>query len=119
MDIDTSEVTRLAVDLGRAGVRAVAPARAAVEVTAVIVRDRLRREARGHSRFRSFPRSITHDVHGLTAEIGPDKSARQGALGNLLYFGTARSGPTLPHPSQALQQAMPGFERALARVADL
>ena len=119
MQIDTSEITRLAADLGRAGVRAVGPTRAAVEASAVAVRDSMRAAATGHPRFRAFPASITHDVRGLDAEIGPDKSKRQGALGNLLYFGTARSGPTLPHPSEALGQAVPVLERALAGITDL
>ena len=89
-----------------------------VERTAVAVRDDMRRKARGHKRFRSFPSSITHDVRGLRAEIGPDKNKRQGPLGNILYFGTAKTGPVLEHPSAALARAVSALEAALASVVE-
>lgn len=116
--IDTSEVSRLAVDIEGAGVRAVAALGVVVEQAATAVRDDLRRKARGHRRFRSFPSAITYDVRGLTAEIGPDKNRRQGALGNLLYFGTAKTGPTLEHPSEALARAVPAVEEACAAIVE-
>jgi hypothetical protein len=58
----------------------------------------------------SFPSSVTTDIRGLTAEVGPDKNKRQGALGNLLHFGTSKSGPTLPNPQTYLDAAQPKFE---------
>ena len=116
--VDLSDVTRLAVELEGVGPRAVPALGVLVERTAVAVRDDLRRGARGHKRFRSFPSSITYDVRGLTAEIGPDKQKRQGPLGNLLYFGTAKTGPVLEHPSAALARAVPALEAALASIVE-
>lgn len=116
--IDTSDVVRLAAELTGAGPRAVPALGVVVERTAVAVRDDLRRKARGHAMFPRFPSSITHDVRGLSAEIGPDKNRRQGALGNILYFGTSKHGPVLEHPSEALARAVPGFEAAVAAVAE-
>lgn len=116
--LDTSDVTRLAVELAGVGARAVPALGVVVERTAKGVRDDMRRVARGHARFRSFPSSITHDVRGLSAEIGPDKNKRQGALGNILYFGTAKTGPVLEHPSAALGRAVPGLEAALAAIVE-
>ena len=127
---DTSEVTRLAAQLAGAGARAVKPAQAAVKATAEAIQDDLRavagggggRDSRGrftaaHRRFRFFPASITYDIRGLDAEIGPDKRKKQGALGNLLYFGTAKTGPTLEHPSLALQRSVPALTEALGAAA--
>jgi hypothetical protein len=112
--IDADELGALAVRLAGAGRRAVPLVREVVAKAAQDVQDDLREKARGHATFPHFPRSITHDVRGLDAEIGPDKNARQGALGNILYFGTARTGPVLEHPARAVDRARPGFERALA-----
>jgi hypothetical protein len=117
LTLDTSDVRRLAARLTEISAAAVPALAVVVRQTAVAVRDDLRRDARGHRRFKAFPSSITEDVRGLWAEIGPDKNRRQGALGNLLYFGTARSGPTLEHPEAALARAIPGFEAAVAYVA--
>ena len=118
VSVDLTDVTRLVAGLAGAGRKAVAGAAALVETTAVQVRDELRTEARGHPTFPSFPQAITHDVRGLDAEIGPDKQRRQGALGNILYFGSSRTGPVLPHPGGALDRAAPGFADRLAQVGE-
>lgn len=54
------------------------------------------------SGFRHAPqvgRAVTYDVagdwHGVSAEIGPDKDKPQGALGNLLEYGSLNNAP---HP---------------------
>jgi hypothetical protein len=110
---DMSEVTKLAVDVGRAEPAMVAPVAAVVVKSSTSIRKRMRKDARGHPRFPSFPRSITYDIRGLSSEIGPDKNKRQGALGNILYFGTVHNGPVLPHPVTALQAERPAFEAGL------
>lgn len=44
-----------------------------------------------------YPRSITYDLMlssaGIEVEIGPDKSRRQGALGNLIEYGSSNNPP--------------------------
>lgn len=46
---------------------------------------------------RAYPYSITYDVNpmpgGASAEIGPDKGKKQGALGNLLEYGSVNNAP--------------------------
>lgn len=53
----------------------------------------------------------------LGAEIGPDKDRRQGALGNLLEFGSVNNAP---HPGgrPALDAEAPRFEQAAGDAAE-
>ena len=148
--LDTSQLDRLAADLGKVPARTVAPVAAAVREAATAIRDDLRqvaalgsrsskgladglslgadgkvRDGRGRfvshgggsGRLPAFPKSITADVRGLSAEIGPDKNLRQGALGNILYFGTAKTVPVLEHPSRALQRQADPFATAVQDAA--
>lgn len=110
--MDVVGVTKLAADLGMAGPAVVPLARAVVERSALAVKNGMARDARGHQHFPSFPNSITYDVRGLSAEIGPDKNRRQGALGNILYFGTSKNAPVL-NIGAALEREAPNFERLL------
>jgi hypothetical protein len=67
-----------------------------------------------------YPHSISYDVteDGTTieAEIGPDKArrGRQGALGNILEFGTSRNAP-IPHLLPAFEDELPKYLNALGR----
>jgi hypothetical protein len=49
---------------------------------------------------------------GATADIGPDKGRRQGALGNLLEYGSVNN-PPIPHIRPAAEEELPRFERAM------
>lgn len=124
IDWDLSDLTRLHADLGRVPGRVV-PATAAVVAKGAsnIVRD-ARRFAAGNRHAPLFPRSITFDMspRGFTrgaieAEIGPDKNLPQGALGNLLEFGSKNNAP---HPSLLPAAALeaPRTERNLADAAE-
>lgn len=46
---------------------------------------------------RAYPYSVNYDVNpipgGASAEIGPDKGKKQGALGNLLEYGSINNPP--------------------------
>jgi hypothetical protein len=117
MGFDTRELRQFTADLEVAGAKVVPAAAKVLEVNALRVQKAWRSSARGHARFPSFPSSVTVDIRGLTAEVGPDKSKRQGALGNLLHFGTSKSGPTLPNPQTYLDAAQPKFEADLAALA--
>lgn len=70
----------------------------------------------GHPHAPAYPRSITYDVTtsgGLTsAEIGPDKRRSQGALGNILEYGTSKNAP-IPHLQPALEHEAPNTEAAI------
>lgn len=118
IQLDTRELSRLAADLGRVPASVVPACGVVLDQTAQIVRDDMRRVARSRRSIRHFARSITYDIRGLRAEIGPDKNLRQGPLGNVLYFGTHRHGPVLEHPNAALDRAAPRFEATLASVVE-
>lgn len=65
--------------------------------------------------------AVTYDTKvaaaGASAEIGPDKGRRQGALGNLLEFGSVHNGPR-PGGLPALEAEAPRFEKALGDLAE-
>lgn len=64
----------------------------------------------------SLPFAVTYDVSPaadiVKAEIGPDKAKRQGALGNLLEFGSINNRPH-PDGALALEVEAPRFADAI------
>ncbi|GAA2484605.1 hypothetical protein GCM10010406_21090 [Streptomyces thermolineatus] len=74
--------------------------------------------ARRHARL--YPASVSYDVTplpgGATAEIGPDKGRPQGALGNLLEFGSVHN-PPHNDGGRALLAEEPRFAAQAAQVA--
>lgn len=99
--IDLSEVRALATDLGRTTKVVEREADRVLERGALGVKNAMVEDARashdGHAR--RFAGAISYDrrygVGRLGYEIGPDKDRPQGALGNLLYFGSENNAPTL------------------------
>lgn len=89
--------------------------------TALEVKKSAQRKASGISHAPHYPRSITYDTHwvGTTgrAEIGPDKDRRQGALGNILEYGTVNN-PPYAHLGPALDYEGPVFEQYAARLVE-
>jgi hypothetical protein len=68
-----------------------------------------------HKYVKQYPNSITYDVTQssgsfVSAEIGPDKGKPQGALGNILEFGSPGR-PPLPHLVPAWEAEREPFER--------
>ena len=116
---DTSEVRRLAVELGAV------PAQVAPEVRKVVAKGALNikqdwaKRWAGLSHAPALASAVNYDVKagpgGAEAEIGPDKSRRQGALGNLIEFGSINNAPH-PGGGPALAAEAPKFEKALADV---
>lgn len=141
-DIDNSELDKLASDLGQASDAAWKNMQKAIEVTARNVKDTAKKNATGMAHAPAFPHSITYDVgvgydqsigqaaqsvvsggissarsSTLRAEIGPDKDRPQGALGNLLEFGSIHNPPQgIMHG--ALQENEADFERGIDRAVD-
>lgn len=123
--IDASELDSLAADLGRVPPAAGRNIRTAVEITARNVKNSWRDEAKGMVHAPAFPYSIGYDITGtatragstVQAEIGPDKNRRQGALGNLIEFGSVHNAPQgLGHG--ALQRNQADFERGLSKALE-
>lgn len=117
--VDDSDLRRLAADLGHVPAKTIPAIDAVVKKGANNVKETMRADASGHPRSPHFPRSITFDRvlgTGIGYEIGPDKDRRQGALGNLLYFGTSTQGPTLDI-EVGIRGEAPRLERNLGEVA--
>lgn len=119
-EFDTSEINKLAADLGNIPGRMVPPMTAAVRKSAESVQKAMRADARGHAHTPHFPASITTDVKTkvgqIEAEVGPDKGLTQGALGNILYFGTSKNGPVL-NINAPLDAETPKFQKAIEEAA--
>lgn len=114
-----SELDNLVADLQRASVLAGPRARAAVSRSARNVRDGARKLAPSGPYTPSYPSSITDDVlmegDRIIGEIGPDKDRRQGALGNVLEYGTAKHAPQA-HLGPALDREIPDFVAAMTKL---
>ena len=98
-DIDASDFAKLAADLGEVHKNVGPFVRKAVEVSARRVRDDWRKNAQGMPHAPAFPYSISYDIKGgnairgsqIDAEVGPDKGRPQGALGNLIEYGSKKN----------------------------
>lgn len=125
-DLDASDFSKLSADLGEVPERSGRTLRQAIEVTARHVRDTARENAVGMGHAPAFPYSITYDIEGsgsratgsqLSAEIGPDKERPQGALGNLIEYGSVNNPPQgIMHG--ALQANEADFERGIDRAIE-
>jgi hypothetical protein len=76
----------------------------------------------GHPHFPALPRAVSYDLfHTLAGnshvEVGPDKNRRQGALGNIIEFGTPNNAP-IPAGMPALAAEAPRFEKALGDLGE-
>lgn len=116
-DWDLSEVNKLVVDLGKGDAQLVVDARKIIEVGAAKVKKGMAQDASGIRHAPAFPASITYDLRGLEAAIGPDKDRRQGALGNILYFGSSKNAPVIADVAGPLKAEAPIVAELLAQAA--
>lgn len=114
------ELYRLERDLRDASDEVKDGAHGVVKKGALNVKNDWRKNARQTAppHARHYPRSISFDISkpGLdvvTAVIGPDKDKTQGALGNLLEFGSVNN-PPHNDGGRALRDEEPRFHRAIA-----
>lgn len=124
IDFDTSAVRKLSEDLGKASGKVFAAVEAVTAKAALNVKTNMARDAEtfAGSHAPHFHRSISYDrkltIGSVAYEIGPDKSRRgaQGALGNILYFGTSKNSPVL-NLTAGLEEEAPNFIAHLAIAA--
>jgi len=73
----------------------------------------------GHAYIGPLSRAVSYDRKfsgtGVEWEIGPDKGRAQGALGNIIEFGTVNNAP-IPGGLPALDREAPRMERHLSEV---
>lgn len=121
MDFDASELRSLAADLGRASARAFKEAEQVTKKAAQNIKETMQADAQSSGSYRHFAGSISYDramsAGSIGYEIGPDKARTQGALGNILYFGTSKNAPVLD-VEVGLSKEAPEFERRIADIAE-
>lgn len=118
--LDTSGLKWLGADLGRVAGRTVPAVIAVVERGAVNVKKDWQGRWQGLAHAPFLAASVSYDmkvgVGRISAEIGPDKNKRQGALGNIVEFGTPKNAPH-PGGGPALRVEAPKFAKALGKAA--
>lgn len=96
VSVGSADLSSLIAALAKAPDEATSAARAVVQKGALNVKDALNKQAYDSPHFKGVGGSITFDTkvtrRAITAEIGPDKERRGGALGNLFFFGGANGG---------------------------
>lgn len=120
MTLEADGLSALVADLARAPVKVQAGAILAIRNGAFNVKRDAQLFASGLEHAPHYPRSITYETKfragSVEAEIGPDKDRPQGALGNILEYGTSNNAP-VAHLGPALDQEGPRFEQAVADLA--
>jgi hypothetical protein len=118
--VDLTGVRDLADDLADARPRILAALTPVVSKGALNIKNDAIRLISGHPRSVHYPRSIGYDLEvigtEISAEIGPDKERTQGALGNILEFGTSKNAP-IPHLGPALTTEEPKYVKAIEDAA--
>lgn len=117
----SQDLNALAVDLTRAAAAATQGVRPLVQKGALNIKQDAQRFASGIGHAPHYPRSITYDTKvtatGVEAEIGPDKNGPQGALGNILEYGTSKNAP-LAHLGPAFDREVPRLVSAAEALAE-
>jgi hypothetical protein len=120
-EFDVSDIRGLEEDMGKAVGDMLGKLRPVVQRGALNIKKDLQSEARGHPHFPHFPQAISYDTtetkSEVRAEIGPDKDKRQGALGNLLYFGSSKN-PAVLDINGPLDREEPKFVKAVGDVIE-
>lgn len=119
---DTRDVRRLERHLARVVPRARRDMRAVVRHGALNIKKDWRSNARSSApkHAPAYPSSIGYDVAAYgpdiyMATIGPDKAGPQGALGNLLEYGSVKN-PPHRDGGRALDAEQPRFEAQMALI---
>lgn len=120
--IEVTGLDQVVADLTASSVSAVPRARAVVQKGALNVKQDAQRFSSGLRHAPLYPASITYETmvkrFGIEGIIGPDKDRPQGALGNLLEYGSANNAP-LAHLGPALDLEGPRFVESMGQVSDL
>lgn len=101
---------------------AVMPAETAGVVAkgALNIKNGARRRVAGLRHARRYPAAIDYDLtvtsRGAYADVGANKDKPQGALGNLLEYGSVKNAP-IPHIRPAADEEEPRFDAAMENLA--
>lgn len=115
-EFDASDVYEFALGLDKSISDVRKTMRPVVARGALNVKKDLQQDADGHAHFRYLPATISYDTKVLqgeiSAEIGPDKDKRGGAIANVLYFGTSHN-PAVLDINGPLDREEPRFVEAI------
>lgn len=120
IEIEHSQVDRLAMDLARAPGRIQRRAPKVFEVGAYKTKRNLQRMAAGHRYLGGLASAVEYeriDAAGLDYEIGFNKGG-VGSLANVAVYGTSNNAPIMGSPADALRMELPNILRHLADVAE-
>jgi len=121
MDIDLSDVNRYIAELDRVPSRADKELVRVGERGAYNIKKDWQAAWSGHSHIPQLPAAVTYERMTRATElewvVGPDKNRPQGALGNLIEFGSVKNAP-IPGGQPALDREAPRTERAIADVLE-
>lgn len=120
-DFDASELNALAGDFSSASRRTQLAVVKAVTVGTELIQREARMFASGISHAPAYPSAITSDVTvgaaWIEGEVGPDKDLPQGALGNILEYGSSKNAPRA-HLGPAFDRGVPVVVTAVAEAGD-
>lgn len=113
----SDDLSRLLVDLAKAGPKAQAASYAAVKVEAYKMRSEWQDAVKGSRRLRGLPAAVGYDILptgllSIAAEVGYDQRG-QGELGNIAEFGTSTQGPVMPAGAKVLKGGADRLEKYL------
>ena len=116
-----AELRALATNLGHVAGSALKDVDAVLKKGVNNIKTEMIADVSGSEHFKGMARAITYESHYLPGRarwvVGPDKSRRGGALGNIYYFGTSRGGGT-GDIEKPLRSEEPKTMRALADLLD-
>lgn len=96
MSDGSAELRQFATNLGRIAGSAVEDVDGVIKKGVQNMKNEMQADARASKHFHGMAGSISYDSFYLPGRVryvvGPDKSRRGGALGNIYYFGTSRGG---------------------------
>jgi hypothetical protein len=117
---DGSELAYLATSINAASAVAAAETAKVVAKGALNIKNGAARRVTGLRHARRYPASIDYDLYvtgrGAVADVGANKDKPQGALGNLLEYGSVKNAP-IPHIRPAADEEMPRFEAEMDALA--
>jgi hypothetical protein len=118
--LDGSELAFVVTSIDKASAVAAAEAAKVVAKGALNIKNGARRRITGLPHARRYPYSIDYDLYvtgrGAVADVGANKDKPQGALGNLLEYGS-RNNPPHPHIRPAAEAEEPRFVKAMEDLA--
>lgn len=121
MSDGSAELRQLATNIGKIAGSAVKDVDAVLKKGVDNMKREMQADVSGSKHFHGMAGSITYESHYLPGRarwvVGPDKSRRGGALGNIYYFGTSRGGGS-GDIEKPLRTEEPKTLRALAELLD-